>query len=710
MIPVTIDVETHPIQPGRQAPPVVCLQVRDASGARIEAGDRAIETLRGLLSDPKILIVAHNAAFEATSTIATWPELLPLWLAAYDADRVTCTMLREKLARIAQGTLKYRYPKSDLLSVAERYKIPHGFLATDKTSPESPRVRFREVAGLDPSEYPADFRRYALADLVAGDVYDAQARTFPPAFFVDQFRQARGAFFLAYTSAWGMRVDARAVEALGRRTEIEHAEARAILTGVPGALKRAADAWDEQHPNAPARRSSLEQVLVRPIGSKDTKAAARRMIAACADAGLPIPRTKTGKDKIAEGADVGDEYVALDADACAVSLDPALIAYARYTSIGTVRGRVERLRLAADLALPVQPFFDPLKETGRTSASSGDRDPGVALTSIGDQVQNLPREPGLRECYVARPGYWIASVDWRAAELHGLAQSCLDLGFDSQLGRVLNSGQDVHLWFASQVKGWSYEWAHAALKGKHGPDAQKTVKAARQGAKACMFGFPGGLGIEKFRGYARNQYQVILSDEQAREQKNLWLAAFPEMSLYLEHASETIRRGAHVIHTGSWRYRMCDRYTSAANSPFQGKIGDMLKDAGWRLTKRFLPGGDLHGRGRPWNQAHDEILCEVRTETAHETALEIVRTMEDVGRDWCPGCPVGAEPALQIHWRKGAEPAYDASTGRLIPHEHRELGEKTIEAIRKDLARGVEPVYVSWTYGIEEDRAREIGR
>jgi hypothetical protein len=679
VIVAALDSETWPIRPGCQAPRVVCVQVSDANGSRILSRAEGAEAeLRTLLGSPEILIVGHNVAFDALATIATWPDLLPLWLAAYESDRVTDTLLREKLGRIAQGTLKYRYPKNDLRTVAERYRIAHDFAEGDKTSAAAPRTRFWEVDGRLAADYPEDFRRYALADLVAGEVCRAQEDAFPAAWLVDQFRQSRGAFFLAYTSAWGMRTDPRAVEALGLRTEAEHKEARALLT---------------------------EAGIVRPVGTKDTKAAARRMMEACAAAGLPIPRTKIGKQRIADGIPFAiHEYVALDADACAVTLDPVLIAYARFTSISTLRGRVDRLRLAAAEGLPVQPYFDPLKETGRTSASMGEVTPGEALKSIGDQVQNLPREPGLRECYVAREGYWIASADWRAAELHGLAQTCLDLGLDSQLARVLNSGQDVHLWYACQINGWDYAWAAAALKGEHGPDWHKRVKEARQGAKPCMFGFPGGLGIEKFRAFARKQYQVVFSEAEAAERKGIWLSAFPEMGPYLRNAADLVDSGRPLIHFGSWRYRGVDRFTAAANSYFQGRIADMLKDAGWRLTCRFLPGGDLHDRGRPWNQAHDEILAEVRIATAHETVGEIVRTMEQVGAEWCPGCPVKAEGALQIHWRKGAEPAHDPATGRLIPHEHRALKEADRKKIRDLLDQGKDPIHISWALGIDEAR------
>lgn len=673
---VAVDTETFPIRPGRQAPRVVCAQVGpDVARGRIYSDTAARDALAEALASDSVL-VGHRIAYDALASIATWPELCPLWLAAYDADRVTDALIREKLARVAQGTSdRFRYSLADCVA---RY----GLGATGPKDASGPRTRFHEIAHLDASEYPPEFRDYALGDLIAADVYHAQAAKFPAAWFADEFRQTRGALFLAYTSAWGMRIDPRAVRALGDRTEREHADARALLQA---------------------------EGLVRPIGSKNTKVAAARMVAACAAQGLPIPRTEKGRKLAREGAPLApDAYVALDADACKATLDPVLIAYARYTSIGTLRGRVDRLRLAGDLGLPVQPFFDPLLKTGRTSASMGEADPGVPLLAFGDQSHNLPREPGLRECYQARPGYWLLSADWKAAELHGLAQSCVDLGLDSQLGRVLVSGQDVHLWFACQLQGWAYDWAEAALHGKHGPEAHKAAKSARQAAKACMFGFPGGLGIEKFRLYARKQYGVALTDQEARERKGVWLAAFPEMTPYLAHAARTSESGAPLVHFGSWRYRGDLTYTSAANSLFQGRIADMLKDAGYRLTVACLPGGDLHGRVRPWNQAHDEILAEVAIESAHESAAAVVEIMEAVGAAWCPSCPVKAEPALQIHWRKGAEPAHDPLSGRLIPHEFRALAPATIEKIRKALDAGTDPVYVSWTYGIETNRVERI--
>jgi hypothetical protein len=717
LIRLSLDVETWPIRPGRQAPRVVCVQTKDPSGARVELRDAGLDRLEAALLDPQVLLVGHEIAFEALTTSATRPRLLPLWFAAYAADRVTCTHERERLLRIAQGTLK-RYGSNTLLEVTERYKIPHAFQAGDKDG-GGPRVEYWRVDGVPVEQWPADFQRYAFADLVVDRVYEEQealGRT--RGWLVDEFRQARGALWLKLTSAWGMRTAAQSVEAFARKVEQEYGYARALLaSGDPDALEwfcREHDLVDPETDEPWAPVIPYEGGLVRPVGTKDTKAAAARMREVCKVRGLQVPMTTTGKEKAQEAgiekgspawAALAEQYTCLDVDACKGTGDPILIAYARFGSIGTLRSRAERLALAARAGIPVQPRFNTIVETGRTSCSSGDMKPGRAVLAYGDQTQNLHRAPGLRECYVARPGCLILSSDWKAAELHTLAQTCLDLGLDSNMARILNSGRDIHTWFGGNMDGREYEWMIAALRGDFGPAVKKRAhKVLRQGAKAANFGFPGGLGIEKFRAFAAKTYGVLWTEAEARERKGLWLDSFPEMRGYFAHISNLIDAGSPLVHFQSRRVRGRITYPSAANSYFQGRAADMLKDAGFRIARMAYCEGFP---ARIWNEAHDEILIEMPESIAHEVAGEVVRVMEDVGRDWCPGVPVKAEPALQRIWRKGAEPTYDPTTGRLIPWEDRPIPDETLDKIKKALALGADPVHVSWDYGFSEERIRE---
>lgn len=661
------DTETYLIRPGRQAPRVVCVQSR-AGG--VELREAGLDRLEAALHAGD-LIVAHSAAYDAACSIATRPRLLAPWFEAYSNDRVTCTKVREKLIRIAQGSAR-KGTLYDLLTCVGRHDLEHDFEAGDKSG-EGWRLRYAELDGIPVDQWPSEAKRYALADLVVEDLHQAQADNYPAEWLADEYRRSRFDFALYLQSCSGMRTDPRAVEAFGRKVEAEHEEHRERLT---------------------------EGGLVRSDGSRNVARARAHMRSMCADKGITVPITKTGKER----ESTEDKYTALDADACAATGDPLLARYAKYTTIGTLRRRVERLALAGEI--PIQPRFDVLKVTGRTSASKGDVLPGKPLLAYGDSVQNLNRAPGLRECYTARAGYVLASVDWSGAELHSLAQVCLWLGLGSKLAEVLNAGRDAHLHFACTQNSWDYDWAEAALRGEHGSDARKIVKAARQGSKAFNFGFPGGLGIETFRVFARKTYGVELTEDGARAGKAQWMATHPEMQGYFQHINELLESDAPLVHFLSGRFRGALTYCSAANSYFQGHTADMAGHAGWALTREYygIDPGPLNG-ARPWNFVHDEFIAEVPEASAHECATRMVEIMEASGKVYCPDVPVKAEPAISRRWRKGAEPEW--LDGRLIPWEDRPMPADVRASIQKELDAGADPIQVSWKYGFEEERINE---
>lgn len=653
MTPFAFDTETWPIAPGLQAPLVVCGQYMSPGRAPVvtlAAEFKAVFMAKA--ADPAVLLVGHNVAYDMACICATWPDLVPTVLDLYEADRVTCTFVRELLIRIAKGTER-TFQGHSLIACVERYKIPHAYQTTAGHKDEYWRTRYSQLRDTPVIDWPANATRYALEDARCTlAVYEAQGNQWVE----DQFRQARAAFWLQLVSCWGMRVDQTHVERLGQAIEQEAVILRNDLTLVG---------------------------IVRPNGTKDTKAAKQRMVEVRTRLGLPIPVTKTAREReLAWPCDL--KYVATDADACDSTGDNLLKAYARFGSLKTLRTRVARLRAAGDL--PIQARYSVLKETGRTSASKGkDPKPGQAIMAYGDQVQNLNREAGLRECYVPRPGHVFAAVDWAAAELHTLAQTCVDMGLRSNLARVLNSGKDVHMWFGAEMRGWSYDWAQEALQGAHGAEAKTQAKLARSMAKAANFGFPGGLGIDTFRSFAAKTYGVMLSEAEASELKGAWFAAFPEMLEYFAAINALIESGQPMRHAKSNRYRGRLTYCPACNSPFQGRAADMAKEAGWWL---------LRAQHRVVAFIHDEFLCEVPRETAHESAAGIVEIMENAGRVWCPDVPVRAVASLSYRWRKAAEPAFDLD-GRLIPWEDRPAGGPH--------SAGPDKILSNWEHGREYD-------
>lgn len=685
------DSETYPIQPGLLAPPVVCGQWRDDPHGPVHVthAPEALARLRRALAGNEV-IAGHNLAFDLAAAVATDPRLFPLVFKAGDEDRLVCTMTRDKILQIAKGRAK-AVQDWGLLGTLNRYKIPHGIRAEDKDSADSWRTRYSELVDVPVEAWPEDALRYAREDVAHGHELvaaqnEAAARTGLPNVFSDEFRQIRGAIWLYLTSCHGVRTDPEALSVFRAALEREYADLRARLQ-VEG--------------------------LVSPKGVKSEKTAKARMVRARMAAGLPIGLTDTGKTKAAAGAFDADafasgaihpnhlKYVALTADACLETGDPLLIAFARYGSIrGNLLARVDRLARAGDM--PIQFGFDSLKETGRTSCRSGKPKPGKPVSSYGDQGQNPNREPGVRECYRARPGHLFLSVDWSSAELHTLAEVCTLMGLDSVLARELNAGRDVHLSFGASMNGWTYEWAK---EHKADPAHKSAIKDARQFGKVGNFGLPGGLGALKLRLWAAKVYGLIMDQARAETLKRSWLDFFVEMPFYFQHVNDLIASGRPLVHARSGRYRGDVRYTSACNSYFQGLAADMAKAVGWELAREcYLGGGPLHG-ARIWNFVHDEFLFEVPEERAHEMAIRAAERMGTLGSEWTPHVPVRAEPALSRAWRKNAEPIY--RDGLLIPWEDRDPTPEDLESARELTDKGLCPVRVSWELGFEPDRIRE---
>ena len=221
----------------------------------------------------------------------------------------------------------------------------------------------------------------------------------------------------------------------------------------------------------------------------------------------------------------------------------------------------------------VHPRYDLIKNTGRTGCSS-------------PNIQQLPRDGDIRSMFKAEEGNTLLITDYSAIELCTLAQHVYTNYGHSVMKDKINQGADLHKYYASVL-------FNVPEKG--------VQKWQRQAAKAANFGFPGGLGIETFIEFAKG-YDLDISETQAKEMKDIWFKAFPEMKDYMQG-----EEGSVTTLTG--RVRADTTYCAEKNTPFQGLAADGAKVALYNLMDA---GFKLVGF------VHDEIITEVPENTAEE--------------------------------------------------------------------------------------------
>ena len=276
---------------------------------------------------------------------------------------------------------------------------------------------------------------------------------------------------------------------------------------------------------------------------------------------------------------------------------------------------------------------------------------------------------GPRECFVARPGHAIVSVDFDACEMRTWCQICYCVLGYSALRDILNDPKRCpHVEMGASLSSITVEAAYA-LKGS----ARKDLRGL---AKGPNFGLPGGMGAMRLMDYCRQNYGVILTLEQAQEACRLWRQVYPEAQPYLEWVKDQIGRkyGSKGVISQfvSGRVRGDVGFCDASNGYFQGLAADISKAAGWRLCELAYEYSTsaLYGC-RPLAFVHDEHLYEVPEDRIHEAGYCMSKAMCDVAMAYCPDVLFTASPAAFRRWSKVAGDPCFGVDGRLeIYEEH----------------------------------------
>jgi DNA polymerase-1 len=296
--------------------------------------------------------------------------------------------------------------------------------------------------------------------------------------------------------------------------------------------------------------------------------------------------------------------------------------------------------------------------------------------SCGDpNLQQLPRDPAVRNCIVAADGHVLVVADYNTMELRAAAE----ISNDDVLRQDFRSGVNLHRRLAAQMFDI--------------PEDQVT-KEQRQGAKAINFGTIYGAGGVGLAASAWTSYGIVLTPQQAQAARDRFLECYRTLARWMrDHADLCQRRGYIAIGNygrvimAAWEAapaqpRVYDRYgeggdddddldiddedgldnripygrnypahtacslkyTLCCNAPVQGACAEILMRAMILIDRMLIEAGIDGGLVLA---VHDELVLEVPEDRAAEAASLLEAAMVQAFAEYFPSAPVSG--LVEVH-------------------------------------------------------------
>lgn len=231
-----------------------------------------------------------------------------------------------------------------------------------------------------------------------------------------------------------------------------------------------------------------------------------------------------------------------------------------------------------------------LMRTGRTSSHS----PNL------QQVPSRGDKANIKKVFVPPPGRVFFELDYCQLELCTLAYLT-----QGEMLRRINAGEDLHKYLATVY---------------FGKATDQVTKEERQLMKCANFGLPGGMGPTKFRIFIRQNGLPDPGHEAATALRNAWLAAYPEMTRWLEDPDGEIwERNIRQVWSGKENVMIDDDTREQAWVMAQQRLDDLGSRVPHWVRKRMVK-PFAEGTGAPWI----------------ENWLVMRRVTVDGGRTRCP--------------------------------------------------------------------------
>jgi len=364
---------------------------------------------------------------------------------------------------------------------------------------------------------------------------------------------------------------------LGRERDVQRATARLSFTGLKLDHERV---LDKHHEFTTNRAKALADCAALGVPDPTDAKVARRL----AELGAPVPRTAAGNPSVRKGV-----------------IEPWA---ARQDEIGeVVRAVIDKRHWSTGLSLILNPWKS-LVEQGdgrvRSTIYTLGADTG-RMSSVRQNMQQVSKEGGLRECIQADDGKRLISADFSGVEIRVMAA----LSGDPALKAIIEY-DDAH-----PGQKMDLHWIIARMV--YGPNA---TKANRYNVKSDVFGrFYGGgaetLAEESGETVETTQRVLDFLDQLA-----------PTMTAFAKHIKASVKNGYREYPTYSGRTIIFDpRFPhKTPNFVVQGTARELAVDA-------ILRWEDTPYAGDVVLPVHDEIVAQVDEDNAEGAQQELLRCM-----------------------------------------------------------------------------------
>lgn len=508
------DYETFLIDENQPNPKPVCLAYYYLSNGQekndlIVGLDNMQEFMLKILNKDGLTLLAHNATFDNLVTYTHFnKEVKEALVRKLQKGEIICTQIQQ----IFIDNLKYRRVKKyDLATLVKHYFKKD---ITAGKGEDAWRTRYSELVDTPKEKWPQEAIDYALDD--AKWVYRLYTEKQHEHVSIDHQQAVEAAFYLNLAGSDGMNIDTTKVDILEKEINelqnpsyaylhkkgmitISSIEENQAFVQAKKSMRQANKKNKEYWEFTPEYLQYIKEFkipyedLKKKLSSYKIKKNQAKYIEYL---NIKLPKEQqivTAKGNLSVTKDSMNTYMSSVEDEDVKAVIQSFLNIAMYDNIkSSFVKRLKNNKL-------IRTTYKAVVNSGRTSSSGSKLYPSVNIQQMPREVPNVTYD--IRNCFKAKEGYKIVSIDYSGLELISTAYRLHAIGVGSYMLNLLNKGDtpsDLHSILANKLRNTKLKTSITAEEFiKH--KKEKGWAEYRQLAKPINLGFPGGIGYDNMR-------------------------------------------------------------------------------------------------------------------------------------------------------------------------------------------------------------------